>query len=148
MAVLTCRTGLQNSHAFPGLIHNLKVTPPPPNTPSKINNKAARRPKRGIFPFLYYFFCVEGGGGGGGGSKLSSMMATLKRIEWNSTPSSPLKTRIRHVKAKTLGEIRGDVNEKWIYFVQKQLLARLKLGKSILSGVPSLDIHGIRPLRG
>ena len=77
------------------------------------------------------------------------MMATLKRIEWNSSPPPiPLKTRIRYVKGKILGEIRGDVNEKCIYFVQKQLLTRLKLGKSILSGVPSLDIHGIRPLRG
>ena len=37
------------------------------------------------------------------------MVAALKRIEWSSNPppSIPLKTRIRYVKAKTLGEIKG-----------------------------------------
>ena len=146
MAVLTCCTGPQNSHAFPGLIYNLKATPPPPHRPILLA-KSIIKPQEGQNA-AFSPSCIIFLGRGGGGSKLSSMMATLKRMEWNSTPSSPLKTRIRHVKAKTLGEIRGDVNEKCIYFVQKQLLTRLKLGKSILSGVPSLDIHGIRPLRG
>ena len=38
------------------------------------------------------------------------MVAALKRIEWSSNPPPPsnaLKTRIRYVKAKTLGEIKG-----------------------------------------
>ena len=58
------------------------------------------------FPILEFFFW----GGGGGESKLSIMIATLERIEWNSNPPIPIpqKTRIRHVKAKTCHLFGGD----------------------------------------
>ena len=56
LAVLTCHTGLQKSHVFPGLVYNLGATTPPrPHPPSEINNKAAR-PKRVVFPFWNSFF--------------------------------------------------------------------------------------------
>ena len=57
------------------------------------------------FPILDFFL-----GGGGRESKLSIMIATLERIEWNSNPPIPIpqKTRIRHVKAKTCHLFGGD----------------------------------------
>ena len=73
------------------------------------------------FPILQILW---GGGRGGGGSKSSIMIATLKRIERNSKPPIPLKTRIRHVKAKTCHLFGGrwgggGVNDKFLSILSK-----------------------------
>ena len=74
------------------------------------------------FPILQFLW----GGRGGGGSKSSIMIATLKRIERNRKPPIPLKTRIRHVKAKTChlfggrwGGGGGGVNDKFLSILSK-----------------------------
>ena len=111
---------------IPGLVFNLgATTAPPPQFPLA---KSVIKPQEGqnapFSPSWTVFFF-----GRGGGSKLSSMMATLKTIEWNSTPPPP-----PHPPEK-----------KSIYFVQfcpKTAPHKVENGKE-----HSLDIHGIRPLR-
>ena len=77
---------------------------------------------------LFFFFL------GGGGQKSAIMIATLKRIEWNSKPPIPLKTIIKHVKAKACHLVGGDgvgreLTTSFCLFCQKTALQKDENGK-------------------
>ena len=80
-------TGLQ----FQGLVYNLEASERPQIPIAKSRRaEACKEAKMGHFQILDICFSFFwGGGGGGGGSKLSILIATMKRIEWNSDAPPP-----------------------------------------------------------
>ena len=112
--------------------------------------EACKEAKMRYFPILQFLW----GGRGGGGSKSSIMIATLKRIERNRKPPIPLKTRIRHVKAKAChlfggrwGWGGGELMTSFCLFCQKTALHKVENGKGH-STWGTLIRHGISPLSG